>query len=65
MALLDKIKPQKPALDNLEKQEIEFILNTIKNSTFKGEDLDMLYKVVVKLQNQYVDLNKWVTQLKN
>lgn len=58
MALLDKIKPQKASPDNLEKQEIEFILNTIKNSTFKGEDLDMLYKVVVKLQNQYVNLNK-------
>jgi len=40
----------------LEKQEIEFILNTIKESTFKGKDLDMLYKVVVKLQNQYVNI---------
>ena len=65
MSLLDKITPAKPTPDKLEKLEIEFILNTIKDSTFKGEDLDMLYKVVVKLQNQYVNLNKWVTQLKN
>ena len=56
MSLLDKISYQKPTPDNLEKQEIEFILNTIKESTFKGKDLDMLYKVVVKLQNQYVKL---------
>ena len=60
MGLLDRVQPQKPQppKDNLERQEIEFILNTIKDSTFKGEDLDMLYKVVVKLQNQYVNLNK-------
>jgi len=56
MSLLDKISYQKPTPDNLEKQEIEFILNTIKESTFKGKDLDMLYKVVVKLQNQYVNI---------
>jgi len=56
MSLLDKISRQKSTPDNLEKQEIEFILNTIKESTFKGKDLDMLYKVVVKLQNQYVNI---------
>jgi hypothetical protein len=60
MGLLDRVQPQKPQSpkDNLEKKEIEFILNTIKDSNFKGEDLDILYKVVVKLQNQYVKLDK-------
>lgn len=60
MGLLDKIqpKPKPPTPDGLEKQEIEFILNTIKESNFKGEDLDILYKVVVKLQNQYIKLDK-------
>ena len=60
MGLLDKIQPNpKPSTpDSLEKQEIEFILNTIKNSNFKGEDLDILYKTVVKLQNQYIKLDK-------
>lgn len=60
MGLLDRVQPQKlqPSKDNLEKKEIEFILNTIKDSNFKGEDLDILYKVVVKLQNQYVKLDK-------
>ena len=61
MGLFDKVQNQqqkaKPTpTDNLDKQEIEFILNTIKESNFKGEDLDTLYKVVVKLQNQYVKL---------
>ena len=61
MGLFDKVQVQqqkaKPAsTSNLDKQEIEFILNTIKESNFKGEDLDTLYKVVVKLQNQYVKL---------
>jgi hypothetical protein len=59
MGLLDKIQPKAPQetpKDDLEKKEIEFILNTIKNSSFKGEDLDILYRVVVKLQNQYIKL---------
>lgn len=63
MGLFDKVqnqhqKAQKIQLpkDNLDKQEIEFILNTIKESNFKGEDLDILYKLVIKLQNQYVKL---------
>jgi len=60
MGLLNRVQPQPQpsSQDNLEKKEIEFILNTIKDSTFKGEDLDTLYKVVVKLQNQYVKLDK-------
>ena len=59
MGLFDKAqKKQAITLDNLEKQEIEFILHTIKHSNFKGEDLDILYKTVVKLQNQYIKLDK-------
>jgi len=60
MGLLDKIqnKPKPPLPDSLEKHEIEFILNTIKESHFKGEDLDTLYKTVVKLQNQYIKLDQ-------
>ena len=60
MGLFEKVqsqqKPQEKPKNNLDKQEIEFILNTIKESNFKGEDLDMLYRVVVKLQTQYTSL---------
>jgi hypothetical protein len=60
MGLFDKIQqqpsPKQIPQDSLEKQEIEFILHTIKHSNFKGEDLDILYKTVIKLQNQYTKL---------
>lgn len=62
MGLFDRVQTPTPtpqsSKDNLEKKEIEFILNTIKEANFKGGDLDTLYKVVVKLQNQYVKLDK-------
>tara|TARA_R110000822_G_scaffold308475_2_gene436479 strand:+ start:474 stop:680 length:207 start_codon:yes stop_codon:yes gene_type:complete len=37
----------------LTKQEIEVLLNLIRNSTFSGSTLDILYTLVVKLQKQY------------
>ena len=59
MGLLNKINnTPTPHPDSLDKQEIEFILHTIKESNFKGEELDILYKIVVKLQNQYIKLDK-------
>ena len=36
----------------LDKVEISIILTLIKQSTFKGEDLEKVYNMVVKLQNQ-------------
>ena len=36
----------------LDKVEIGIILTLIKQSTFKGEDLEKVYDMVVKLQNQ-------------
>jgi hypothetical protein len=47
-----KISPK----NNLDKQEIELMLDTIKKSNFKGSDLDLLYKLVIKLQNQYINI---------
>ena len=58
MGLLDKIQASNKASNNLDKSEIEFILSLIKNSNFKGENLDILYKIAVKLQNQYTDISK-------
>jgi len=58
MGLLDKVKQQQKVSNNLDTTEIEFILSLIKNSTFKGENLDILYKIAVKLQNQYTDISK-------
>ena len=36
----------------LDKVEIGIILTLIKHSTFKGEDLEKVYNMVIKLQNQ-------------
>ena len=35
-------------------QEIEYLLELIKNSMFKGEQLETVYNIVYKLQQQYV-----------
>jgi hypothetical protein len=42
----------------LSKQEIEFLLTLVKNSTFKGDMIEIVYKTVYKLQDYYVKLNK-------
>ena len=38
--------------NKLDKVEIGIILTLIKQSTFKGADLEQVYNMVVKLQNQ-------------
>lgn len=37
----------------LNKQELEVLLFLISNGTFKGTDLESVYKLAVKLQNSY------------
>ena len=52
-----KPQPFSPSLkDNLDKQELTIILNMIKETKFKGEDIELLYKLVIKLQNQYLKI---------
>lgn len=50
-------KPSKDA-NALTAGEIEVVLKAIKASTFQGEDLEILYNTVIKLQNQYLLLTK-------
>ena len=59
MSLLTKItgKPQEDP-NALTKQEIEFLLLLIKQSSFQGESLESLYNLVLKLQQQYLSLDK-------
>ena len=42
----------------LSKQEIEFLLTVVKNSTFKGDMIEIVYKTVYKLQDYYTKINK-------
>jgi hypothetical protein len=59
MSLLTKItgKAQEDPIA-LTKQEIEFLLLLIKQSSFQGESLESLYNLVLKLQQQYLSLDK-------
>ena len=42
----------------LSKEEIEILLQSIKNSNFSGSVLEILYNLVYKLQTNYNKLNK-------
>lgn len=58
MAILNKVT-KKAETDNAEmtltKEELEFLLNTIANSTFNGKDVQLVYDVAVKLQQTILD----------
>lgn len=40
----------------LSERELEFLLVTIKNGLFKGEYVETLYNLTLKLQKHFVDL---------
>ena len=53
MAILNKVTKKAETDDakiTLTKEELEFLLNTIANSTFNGKDVQLVYDVAVKLQ---------------
>jgi hypothetical protein len=39
-------------------EEYECLFSLIRNATFKGEQLDFIYNLTMKLQNQYLELKK-------
>ena len=57
MSILDRItqKPKEVNLNQLTIQEIEVLLSMIKRTNFLGEDIEPLYNLIVKLQNQYTE----------
>ena len=58
MALIDKVLNKKTDPNQLSKEEIQFLLELIKRSSFQGESLEGLYNLVLKLQNQFVHLSE-------
>jgi hypothetical protein len=46
------------ALNQLSSQELIFLLDTLKRCVFTGEQVEVMYNTVLKLQNQYLELNK-------
>ena len=62
MSILDKIRTssssEDQSLNQLTIQEIEVLLSMIKRTSFLGEDIEPLYNLIIKLQNQYIEQTK-------
>jgi len=68
MAIIDKLKrsnkeikvnnPPLLSKDSLDQKEITIILNLIKNTSFRGDNIETIYGLILKLQNQYTKLGK-------
>ena len=63
MGILDKIRSSSSTQgqtqsNQLTLQEIEVLLSMIKRTTFLGEDIEPLYNLIIKLQNQYIEQTK-------
>jgi hypothetical protein len=60
MSILSKLQQNnnKQADSNLTQKELEFLLMLIKEVTFKGEHVELLYDIVTKVQQQWLDLDK-------
>ena len=63
MGILNKLIPQDNKtqvsdVNKLNTQELEFLLNTLKQTMIAGEHVEMFYNLVIKLQNQYVEQTK-------
>jgi hypothetical protein len=44
--------------NQLSPEEIEFLLNQLKSVTIIGEQVEMFYNLIIKLQNQYIEQTK-------
>ena len=63
MSIISKIigTPQQPVIvtqNQLFQEELEFILNSLKDVTITGSQVEMFYNLIVKLQNQYIEQSK-------
>lgn len=65
MGLRDKVQSKKKPLskkagvnsnlNKLSEDELRILLNLVKQTTFKGENIEPMYNLVKKLQNQFED----------
>jgi hypothetical protein len=56
--LINKKDTNTPDPNQLNVQDLEFLLNTLKGVSIKGEQVEHFYNLIVKLQNQYLALTK-------
>ena len=71
MSLIDRITGKQPIQQTtqvsddatkLTLQELEFLLNTLKSTTIVGDQVEMFYIMVIKLQEQYIQLQQEATK---
>ena len=50
-----KVEKEEKVENNLEfvKEEIEFLINKLSDTDFKGREVEILYSILVKLQEKY------------
>ena len=55
--LRNKFQPTEKQVDTnqLSQQELEYLLTLLKNVNLRGEQVEMFYELVLKLQKQYLD----------
>ena len=55
----DTRKYSKPQTEDLllNKDDLEVLLGLVKNSTFKGEQIEMIYNLTSKLQKAYLEID--------
>ena len=56
MGALDSFRTKRNAVENkvdtdLSKDELDFLLQLIANSTFEGKDVQLVYQTALKIQN--------------
>ena len=49
---------QHPIIDELNLEEIEFLLKLLGNADLKGHQIEMFYNMTIKLQNLYLQKAK-------
>ena len=63
MGLADKFVKRQPETvlvsnNTLTVEELDYILRVLKVTTVQGDQVEMFYNLVIKLQNQYVEQSK-------
>jgi hypothetical protein len=54
----NSLHPTLDATNQLSAQELVFLLDALKRTTFVGEQVETMFNTVLKLQNQYLEQTK-------
>jgi len=56
MSIIDRLKSQskQESASQFTKQEIEFLLTILKDVSIRGDQVEIFYNIILKLQEQYL-----------